>query len=627
MRSLIFTLVLALSAFILGGLAVWQMNEGSLDRLLGTPPTPIGEKIYPDLDPGEVTTIILRSGENQARFVHTDSGWVAEKPWKDRMDSRAALAILTFVNTAVAEDAVPRDDLDPALAGLGGAATELVLEDGADEPVAHMRLGRRTPWQKLTEEENPQPLPTTYLLPLERGRKSHVYAATGDILALFKDNFRFLRDHRPFYFNPLTLEKVRIRTAQGELTLGRADPKSPWRIVKPLDLPTDSTAVKELLEGLFTLQASSLNDRGEKTMLTPAASEETTTRIAISPFGSSEETVLELLPPESPDARETQATVSDRPETLFTIPLKTEPDFTSISDLPLTVNELRDSTLTNLNIASIRGIAIETATTPTILISREPPAPWIATVNGNSDSANEERLFDLLKAATSTRVLSFETDAAPADLSKWGLDRPVLTLTFLAANNQALRIQFGLDGGGNLFAKRVQGDTIMRLDPLFLEKIAVNPHEWRHALLWSLSRVDLKSVVREEKGNPPLKLTYDFLDDKWKAFQSEKETTGNLDPARASFMLGVLENLQVSRWLSPADEQAVTALLAPEVVFKVTERTVDEFGDATGESTETLSLALDPESQTIYGKRSNEPALFTITPETYLKLSIPLLDD
>ncbi len=626
MRSLVFTLLLVLSASVLGVLAVWQVREGSLDRLLGTAQTPIGEKIYPEFDPGKVISITLRSGDTKARFIRTIRGWEAEEPWKDRMDSRAALAILAFANTAVAEDAVPRDDLDPVLAGLSGAATEVMLKDESNESVAHFRLGRRTPWQKLTEGENPVPLPTTYLLPLERGRKSHVYAATGDILALFKDNFRFLRDHRPFYFSPLSLEKIRIRTAQGELTLGRADLNAPWRIVKPLDLPTDPAAVKELLEGLFTLQASSLSDRGEVTMLSPSATEETT-RIAISAFGSSEETVLELLPPETPGARETQATVSDRPETLFTIPLKTEPDLTSISDLPLTVNDLRDPTLTNLNIASIRGIAIETATTPTVLISREPPAPWIATVNGASAPANEERLFDLLKAATSTRVLSFETDAAPDDLSKWGLERPILTLTFLAANNQALRIGFGLDRSGSLFAKREASDTIMRLDPSFLEKIAVNPHEWRHALLWSLSRVDLKTIVREEEGNPPLKLNYDFLDDKWQAFQAGEEATANLDPARANFVLEVLENLQVSRWLSPLDEQGLTALLAPTLTFVVTERTVDEFGDPTGESSETLYLTLDPETQTIYGKRSNEPAMFTITPEAYLKLGIPLLDE
>ncbi len=57
----------------------------------------------------------------------------------------------------------------------------------------------------------------------------------------------------PSTFNPLSLEKIRLRTDQGELTLARATPNSPWRIVKPLDLTTDPAAVKSLLEGLVTL--------------------------------------------------------------------------------------------------------------------------------------------------------------------------------------------------------------------------------------------------------------------------------------------------------------------------------------------------------------------------------------
>lgn len=626
MRSLVFTVFLLAVTAILGALAAWQMREGSLDRLLGSPPVGLGDRIYPDFEPENVARISLRSGDTEAVFVKTPSGWVATRPWEDRMDYRATLAILTLTNTTLAVDRVERDKLDPADAGLANGFTEVTCEGSSGEKLAHFRLGRRAPWLHLTEGENPQSIPTTYLLPLERGRKSHVYAATGDLSPLFKDGFRRLRDHRPFQFNPLALGKIRIRTAEGELTLGRADTSAPWRIIKPLDLATDPAAVKSLLEGLFELQATKIAERSEVTLPSVNTSSDSS-QIALTHFGSEQEAVLDIFPAETPEARETLAIVSDRPNTVFTLPLKAEAEIVSIADLPLTVNDLRDPTLTNLNIASIRGIAIETATTPTILISREPPGPWTATIAGKAQAANEQRLFDLLLAVTGTRALSFETDAASDDLSPWGLDRPILTLIFLAENNQTLSISFGLDKRGGLFAKRKTSPTVMRIDKSFLEKISVNAHDWRHARLWSFYKVDLTKLIRTQQGSPPLELSYDDRDESWKAACDGKDVTADLDPLRANFILTTLENLSVARWLATNDEAAAKALANPTLSFTATENTVDDLGEISGSRTRTLTFATDPATKLIYGKLSTDPSPFTLDPETFLKLSIPPLDE
>lgn len=625
MRSLVFTLLLLACTAVLGVLASWQFIEGDLNTILGTPPTEVGSKIYPDFSPETVTSILIKSEETKVTFVKSNSVWQSTEPWQDRMDPRTAISILTFANTAIAIDAVPRDDIDAKLAGLNGGNIEISLRDSDGETLAKFRLGRRTPLLHLPDVEKPEPVPTTYLLPLERGRKSHIYAATGDILPLFKDGFNFLRDHRPFYFNPIGTRKIRIRTAQGELTLARETPTSAWRITKPLDLSTDPVAVKNLLEGLVNLQATKLSDRSQVTLPTNGTSPQND-QIAITAFGAETDTVLDILPPTTPDAVETLATVSDRSETIFTLPLKSDPSFVSIPDLPLTVNDLRDPTLTNLNIASIRGIAIESATSPTILISRQPSSPWITTINGLEQRANEQRLYELLKAVTTTRAIAFETDAAPEDLSPWGLDKPILRLIFLAQNNLSLSVIFGLDKNGNLFAKRKDSASIMRLDERILEEIATNPHDWRHSLLWSVSSVDLKSITRIEGNSPPLELKYHWNDDEWTARLAENDITESLDPARAKYLLSALENLQVSRWLSPTHEAALAALAEPFLLFRVDIQIVDEFGEDKETVTRALALGIDPKTQLVYGKHSGDNLLFTLSPETFQKLSIPVLE-
>ncbi len=542
------------------------------------------------------------------------------------MDARAASAIIGFTSGTIAEDLVPRDKIDPELVGFGSKSYEVHIQNAKGENLAHYRLGRRTPWEYLAQTEGAKPAPTIYLLPLEQGRKSHAYAATGDILPLFKDNFKYLRDHRPFYFNPLNLQKMRIMTSEGELTLGKETLDSPWRILKPLDLATDPVAVKNLLERLFEFQAIKLSDKIEMTIPNEATSSNHM-QIAISDFGSQAETVLDIFPLEDPLARTAQAMVSDRPDTIFDLPLKSEPDLISISDLPLTVNELRETTLTNLNIASIRGIAIESVASPTILVSRDPPAPWIVTVNNKEQIANEKRLYELLKAVTETRALSFVTDSAPEDLSPWGLDRPILKLTFLAKNNQALAIHFGLDTKGNLYAIRKGTTTIMSLDVGFLEKIAVRQHEWRHARLGSFNRVDITSLKRQQNELEPLELGYDVQRDKWAAFQRGEDVTAKLDTMKASFLMGVIEKLEVTSWLSDIDEEALVALESPLLKFEITQNLVNEFGDVTGKEIEIISIGVNKSNGKVYGKKASEASYFILTNETLLKLSIPLLDE
>jgi hypothetical protein len=167
----------------------------------------------------------------------------------------------------------------------------------------------------------------------------------------------------------------------------------------------------------------------------------------------------------------------------------------------------------------------------------------------------------------------------------------------------------------------------MRVDNSFLTKIAVNAHDWRHAQLWSFYKVDLKKLILIKDGSPPLELTYDDRDTSWKATRDGNDVTADLDPQRANFILTTLENLAVTRWLAPNDEAAAKALAKPTLTFTATENTIDDFGEVSGSQTRTLTLATDPAANLIYGKISTDPSPFTLDAETFLKLSIPPLDE
>ncbi len=637
MRSIGFTLLLATLAAIVCGVASWQWKEGNFDSVFGAPPTPVGERIYsvyspkenkfvPTFSPSQVKRIQVSQNGVRAAFELGANGWQCTSPWKDRMDPRAAVAIINFTLGMRVEDLSPVEKIDPQKAGLRESGIDVWLENGSKQLLARYKIGRRTPWLAEIKDAE-KPVPTVFVWTRDENRKSTIYACTGDIAPLFKDGLKFLRDHHPFYFNPVTLQKIRIRSAQGELTLGRESPQSAWRVAKPLDLHTDPKAIKTLIEGIYELQAVKVSDRASVTLPANSAAIDST-RIAISSFGSETETVLEIFPPETPGASDAKATVSDRTDTVFDLPIKPEPNVVSLADLPLSVDDLRDPTLTNLNIQSLRGVSIQPTTGPEIVISRTAPQPWMATIEGKSIEANEERLFALLKAVTEGRAIGFETDAA-TDFTPWGLDKPFLKLRFLGQDNQVLELAFGIDGKGGYFVNRTGTPSVMRVDASLIASIAVRPYEWRHARLWSLDKLNLMAIERTDGTQSPLLLRYRFSDETWEATLDHKNLTAELDPSRANYMLGILESLKVSRWLSPADEAAANALVSPALTVTVVEKITNDLGDFIGLTKRTIRFAPNvpgPNPGFYYGRLDADPNPFLLDRETFGKLATDVFD-
>ena len=627
MRSFGFTLILALLAVLVCGLAGWQWVQGNFDSVFGAPPTAVGERVYADFSPADVKYLEVAQNGVNTTFELGAKGWYCTLPWNDRMDPRAAVAIINFTLGLRVEDFAKVTKIDSQKSGLKESAISIRLENSNHQPLAKYKLGRLTPWL-ATLENLDAPVPTVFIQPRDADHKHYVYSCTGDVSPLFKDGLKLLRDHHPFYFNPTALQKIRIRGEQTELTLARESRQSPWRVVKPLDLATDPKAVKALLEGLYELQAVKISDRASVTL--PASGAPAMSgQIALVSFDSEAETVLDIYPPESPESRTVRASVSDRPETIFDLPRKPEPNRVSLADLPLAINDLRDATLTNLNVKSLRGVLIQPTTGTDILITRTPPQPWLATIGGQSQEANEERLFTLLKTVTEGRASGFEADAA-TDFSPWGLHRPFWKLRFLGQDNQGFELAFGSDGKGGYFVNRLGTPTVMRVDPALVAAIPVRPYEWRHSRLWSVDRTSLMQIERTTGNEPPLLLRYDFdKPDSWSVSRADRDLTSFLNPARADYMLGILEGLKVSRWLAPDDASATTALLNPSLVFKVIEKGTNEGGDFTGLITREVSLApatAQANPPFYYGRLGADSHPFLLDRDTYLQLAADLLE-
>jgi hypothetical protein len=640
MRSPLFTIFLAIVTALVCGLAVWSFQRGGLDEIFGAPRTAPGELLYPEFNPEAVTRIRISSEGVSAVLTRREDGWRIEQPWDDRADGRAAASIIQFTQALRVEDAGDVDDTDRLATGMRDGSVRVRLLDDDARRLADYQIGARAPWLASVQidsgsESEITTVPAVFIETRDRGRRNHVFICGGDISPLFRDGLRYLRDHRPFYFNPAGLQSIGISTYEGELSLGRESPGHPWRITKPLELGTDVTTMRSLLEGLFELSAVKVEDRAS--LITPDGANGRKIRISLTSFASATaepfEVILEIRLSEDPEARLAPATVSTRPGATFHIPLKPEPDLVSVADLPLSVNSLRDPTLTNLNVASLATIAIRPSTGAELHISRAAGRPWVANVMtpggevAESFLANERRLFELLNAVTKSRVVSFESDAA-VDLSPWGLDRPVLSLAFLGRDHQLLELDFGFDSGGGIFVNRRGSSTVSRLEDDFLNAIAVRSYEWQHARVWSVSKFDLLRIIRERSGAPPEDLSYIWNDEAWTVTRGEEDATPELIQTRANFLLDRLEGIECERWLSADDVDALTALARPALRITVFENEVDDVGDRIGEIRRVIGFSPVPgQPGFYYGILLGGAHPFLIAEETVRSLALPLFDD
>jgi hypothetical protein len=642
MRSISFTLLLLVATVAVALTAAMRLTEGSLDRLLGPKTTAVGDRLY-SFDPQKIHRILLSGNGVKAECIFEKGIWRVAKPWSDRMDPGAADGILNFTLGTRVEDIIPEGKIDTAKVGLVEGTIGVRIEDKDGNGLATYLLGRKTEWLHR-DPKSKEETPTVFLQPQDGEHGGHIYATTGDIHYLFRDGLRHLRDHHPLFFNPVALQSVRIQSAESEVVLSRTGGKAPWLITKPLELRTDETAVKKLLTDLFLLRAVKIAERSEVTL--PADDVNGRQKIAFKHFGQTEEVVMEIMPPATPEADTVFATVSDRPGTVFELRLKPlaptlatdgtpatnvpAEDLISVAGLPDTVNELRDPRLTDLKVEDIEGILISPITSEEIVLARPKGGRWqVQNRAGRMEPLNEMSLYRLLKAITETKVIGFPSDAA-VDLSPYGLDRPALKLRVATTTEKIVDLHFGQGRDGTWYVMHAGVPRVMKLDDAFIHEIATKSWQWRLTDVWSVASIDLAFIEREMEGRPKLKLEYNWGDESWKAHEGDTDRSAELITERANRLLDPLLKLQCDTWLAPDDVNASRALAKPAVRFTLGIHLRDAQGEKIGVQRRELLLAPasdSPQNRLFFGRISGEPLPFMLNADSVARLAVDLFGD
>lgn len=635
-RSSVQTLILLIMALLTTTAAVMQWSKGHLNQLFGAPPTALGERLYTDFSVKDVVRITLSSNDAKATFSRRQGQWMMESPSQDRMDPRWAKALIDFTLSTRAADVIPNEKINNTQAGLTDGMINVRLEDAEGKPCAKYVLGRRTAWM-VEDPNSKEPVPTMFIQPRDKGRKTHTYACTGDIRPIFNDGFRYFRDHHPFLFAPSQLEKIHIKSATAEFVL-ESSSKSGWRLTKPQKLATDAEAMQRLITGLFELCAVRVADRSAVTL--PSGADLGTLQLSLQSVGQNEPVVMTVFAPADDKATTVNAIVSDRPQTVLELPLRPYNQLIGLSSLPLSnYNELRSQQLIPLNIGELRGIELRPRGAAPVTLRRQANEPWQLQLSEQMTADfNEKTLYQLLKLLKETKVEGFLTDSAyltqdRRELEPYGLAQPALTLRLEHATQEPLLLECGLSKEGLVTAHVNLPDsahTIFQLPARFLEQIPLRMGQWRDTRLLNIAAVDFVGLERRLAQQDTLSLQYDYRDEIWQAQVGGVDRSQELNMARANRLLEVLGDLRVTSWIEEDSAEVNAALAQTALRLKLVSRQTDELGETNGILTRTLELSpvgsLES-SEFFYGRMTGEKDCFIIDRATAVKLAVDLFKE
>ncbi|MDP0491468.1 MAG: DUF4340 domain-containing protein [Verrucomicrobiota bacterium JB023] len=651
MPSRILTLILFLATGGGVALALAHLTNQDLSGLFGKPARPVGEALV-TYNPAEIREVVIDSSGRPRRYEKKLSQWVLDSvDPPDRANYRALEVLAAFPATLEVMSSFECGEKDLAEYGLKPPRARLKYYDTKSEEVVSLLVGKRSAWHKFVPDPKPEgkPQPDHQNFPSVHvafeDEPTQVYICSSPLVdEVLRNGFGSHRDLHPFFFPPETLARVTIKRPTGTLVLGREHPSSPWQLTSPMELDTDSTALAQLIGGLFNLTALKAEDKPAPAPPDPALSI-TLQYFSLDGTLHDKSTTLYIDKARSADAESVTARLSDwRKNILFTLPLNAINGRPGLNDIPLTLDRLRGVSLTSLPTQFLQSLTFESPELNgplEIFIEKSPISDeWRARrrYQGETDGASEMNFFMVKKLLAEQVVndqevvLGVVSDNV-AELSRYGLDRPEFSLTLRLLSGQSQTIDFGTviddQGQPRHYFRQRDSSSVIEISSAGYYAMPYRPYQWRSAEVWDFSPIDLSLLELKRAGQPPLTLRYHDLSQSWmEARLGNEDVTPRLIENRANRLLENLQKLSATRWLGSDHLPAEAALANPRFTVQAIFVSPDE--DDTGIQRSLLKLA--PVAQTAanrfyYGSVSGDPDYFLLELGEVQKLAVELLDE
>lgn len=457
-----------------------------------------------------------------------------------------------------------------------------------------------------------------------------------------------LRDRRLLRLQPGAVTQYRLKTAQGEIAMKRAEREPRWFIETPLQSRANDDIAYSLLEELTKLEAEEFRDDQALTGLASLDGLAATFRLQ-----AGSENPIDIVMRQEEDAEGSGFLLAKRSGRKAVLRIRDD----LVKRLPRSVNQLRFPYLAEFPANGVARILLRSQTDPDVVLFFS-GKEWKQSYRSEQWPANSARIDELLGALNTEPVLEFRSSSG-AQTANFGLDRPILTLSVttsrfdeeevkkfqarVAAKGgnpkgetppkpvvETKTIKFGRGEDAFLNANFEGEPYIFAIDPAFvLSHMPTHPLKWRGLRLLNFRPIDIREVSVIEAGGPETLLSYDPLRNQWRGAVNGGRVDDKINSRLAEGLAYHLGSLTAIDWLTDRRD-ALRALQRPScrIRIKISPGTT---GAGTEEAQpKEIALCLAPSAQGdrghfYFGQFEGQPDVFLLNLESYFRLIGPVL--
>lgn len=489
----------------------------------------------------EIEGIIIQNGDQKTELKRHDKKWRLESPVKDQADSMAVENLLSDVDSWPKDATITAKEIDADKNGL--------TEYGLNKPKLRLKLvGTGAPPEILFGKD--AALEGKMYVRFDNSKQTYVVSQS-----VRKDIEKKPDDFRDKKLTDLTTSQVNrvvVKTRAGEMEMERKNDH--WDLLRPLRARADDQKIGDLIAQVTNAQIQQFvaDDKGDLNaygLTEPRGSiilfPESDKTVANRPDGASGDDRGQMLQiGAASDKAKDQVYARFAPRGfVYALPKKIE------SILELKPDDLRDRHLARIDRDNLDRLTINPSGKSKIVLARNDESWTIAT--SKNMAANSDEVRRLLDTLTDEKVSKFVENVA-SNLSKYGLDKPSLQLTFsaFASENTAetkagdhpfLTIAFGKSEGEIVFARVGDEPFVLAVRRSLLDNIYTDAAQWQSLVIYDFQpeqihrltiKADKEQVLMRGPNN-----TWKFADG-----------NGQVDQTNMHSLLNTLVKLRAVRW-------------------------------------------------------------------------------
>jgi hypothetical protein len=350
---------------------------------------------------------------------------------------------------------------------------------------------------------------------------------------------------------PDKIEEVKVSTAAGDATTLKKD-GSAWKITQPSELPASESEVSQLTSALGSTEITRVIDENPSNLNDYGLSNP---RVEVDFKAAGDKDYRKLyIGEKTPTGGDFFAKRNDEKK-VFLIPAAQDTAFNR------TTFDFRDKTLLKFERDKVDAIDI-TAGGKAIAIAKQ-GGDWKLSkpVQTKADFGSVEGLVGRLQTVEMKSIAA--DSVSPADLKKYGLDKPEATVN-LGLGSAKATLLFGAKAADNtVYARDASKNTVVTVESALLDDMKKGADDYRRKDVFEFRPFNATHVEITRNGQTvTLERTKgqgENAPDKWKRISP---SPGDVDKEKSDSLLGKLSNVRITSFL---DTTANTGLDKPAI--------------------------------------------------------------